>query len=170
MACHPSRVQGPRGGPFREVYQTHGVFSLQLQISAQSKIHSDASPDLFALISLPLSLLPTSLLSGTLVHKFLGSSGSPKYYSISQWDSWAIFVKSLMHWCLEAASVKRAGRRPGSSHLFSLSLCHLMSKIHNLFHIFLPSFLVGRSNLSLSVKRSNSNLFFNFTNMSFYDG
>ena len=34
----------------------------------------------------------------------------------------------------------------------------------------LPSFLVGRSTLLLSVKRSKSNLFFNFTNMSFYDG
>ena len=34
----------------------------------------------------------------------------------------------------------------------------------------LSSFLVGRSTLPLSVKRSNSNLFFNFTNMTFYDG
>ena len=88
--------------------------------------HATALP-----LSLPFSLLSTSLVSCTVVHKFLGS------ISIPQRDS---FGKPLLPWRLEAASMKEAGQCQCSSRLSSLSLCSLMCKIQNLFHIFYPVF------------------------------
>ena len=88
--------------------------------------HATALP-----LSLPFSLLSTSLVSCTVVHKFLGS------ISIPQRDS---FGKPLQPWRLEAASMKEAGQCQCSSRRSSLSLCYLMYKIQNLFHIFYPVF------------------------------
>ena len=98
--CHPSMVQGPQRRSFQE-----GLPNSLRFLSFIADYHSaQDSPWISSLLMLPpypclsLSLfLSTSLLSCTVVHRFLGS------ISIPHWDN---FGKSLMHWCLEAASMK----------------------------------------------------------------
>ena len=67
--------RGPKGDLFRGVYQTHWGFSLYCRLSLSPRFTLDLlPPHATALpLSLPFSLLPTSLVSCTVVRKFLGS-------------------------------------------------------------------------------------------------
>ena len=67
--------RGPKGDLFREVYQTHWGFSLYCRLPLSPGFTLDLlPPHATALpLSLPFSLLSISLLSCTVVHKFLGS-------------------------------------------------------------------------------------------------
>ena len=126
-------VQGPQRRSFQGGLPNSLRFLSLLQIATQPRIHLGSPPSScyrLALVSPFLSFvhIPPLLYTGPQISRF---------HLNPQRDS---FGKPLLPWCLDAASMKDAGPRECSSHLSSLSLCSLMYKIQNLFHIFCPVF------------------------------